>query len=151
MHEVNKPYLYKLLEQIKLSENIDVSEYISMIVGSSSIPYEVVVFINKHIPISQLTTYNAIYSKRNKSRLFRNIVKDSLSIEDKSIVLSSILNQSLISLKQDKSVDREDLINAVNVDLIMSALSSYLYDNNDKEVEDCFEMFRIIFKTLFPR
>lgn len=151
MQIVTKPYIYKLLDQIRAEKQLDVSSYVSAVVASENIPYEVIVFVNKHIPIDQLTTYNAIYNKRNNSRLFRNIVKDNLSVEDKAIVLSSILNQSLISIKHDTTLEKNYLTTAVNIKLILDALDSYMFDDNIAVIEECFEMFRTIFKTLFPR
>lgn len=151
MQQITKPYIYKMLHQISEEQSIDVGKYISMTVGCNDIPYEAIVFVNKYTPLDQLSTYNAIYEKRNKSRLFRNIVKDNLSIEDKAVVLSSILNQSLINIKHRDALPREDLVNAVNVELILNALNRYMFESYDEDVADCFEMFRIIFKTLFPK
>lgn len=151
MQSVTKPYIYKLLNQIRAEKQLDVADLVAKVVSSNQIPYEAVVFINKYIPIEQLTTYNAIYDKRNRSRLFRNIVKDDLSTADKAIVLSSILNQCLISIKKENIVDRANLMAAVNIEIILNALNSYMFAETDEEVNDCFEMFRTIFKTLYPR
>ena len=151
MQPLTKPYVYNLLDQIKEAEHIDISRYVAMLVGNDEIPYEAIVFINQHIPIERLTTYNAIYKKRNKSRLFRNIVSDKLSTEDKAVVLSSILNQCLISIKHDNNVDKQDLVASVNIELILNALHSYMFNNDESEILECFEMFRVIFKTLFPK
>lgn len=151
MQTLTKPYIYKLLNQIRAEKQLDVSAHVAKVVSSENIPYEVVVYVNKHIPLDQLTTYNAIYDKRNRSRLFRNIVKDDLSTADKAIVLSSILNQSLISVKHDATINREDLMTAVNIEIILKALNSYMFAEDSSEVDDCFDMFRTIFKTLYPR
>ena len=151
MKQITKPYLYSLLDQIHVDSNIDVSDYVSMIAGNNEIPYEAIVFINSHIPLEQFTTYNAIYDKRNNSRLFRNIVKDDLSVADKAIVLSSILNQSLISIKHDNNINKQQLISAVNIDVILNAINQYMFEGNEEIINNVFNMFRTIFKTLFPK
>lgn len=151
MQSMTKPYIYKLLNQIRAEKQLDVADLVAKVVSSEHIPYEAVVFVNKYVPLDQLTTYNAIYNKRNRSRLFRNIVKDDLSTADKAIVLSSILNQCLISIKKEDNIDRADLMTAVNIDIILNALNSYMFEETNSEVDDCFDMFRTIFKTLYPR
>lgn len=149
MRDINKSYIYECLNNLH-DRGIDVTNYIAKMVGSDFIPYEVIVFVNSHQPIEKLTTYNEIHSKRNKSPLFRNIVSKDLTIDEQAIVLSSILNQSLISLKHFKS-DSRGLIDAINAETIITALRQYLYENDDAAITDAFNMFRTIFKTLFPK
>lgn len=147
---IDKSYIYDKLNKISINENIDIAPYVEMMLGSDEIPYEVVVFVNKHIPIEKFTTYNEIYKKRNNSNLFRNLVRKNITVEEKAIVLSSLLTQTLISLKHSNS-NKEDLIDALNVSLLMNTLSSYLYDNDSDAVNNLYDMFQIIFKTLFPK
>lgn len=150
MTNVDKSYIYDKLNKIASIEEIDITPYMEMMLGSDEIPYEVVVFVNKHIPIERFTTYNEIYKKRNNSTLFRNLVRKNITVEEKAIVLSSLLTQSLISLKHSKS-NKDDLIETLNVDLLISTLSEYLYNENVEAVNELYNMFQVIFKTLFPR
>ncbi len=146
--DINKAYIYEQLNYIHTHKGIDVQPYINMMIGKNEIPYEVIVFVNKHIPIESLSTYNAIYNKRKNSPLFRNIVNPELPIEEKAIVLSSLLTQSLIGAKHAK---KENFIDSVNVEIIFKALQKYIYDNDENAVNDSFEVYQIIFQTLFPR
>ena len=150
MQDINKSYIYKQLNQIRDTYNIDVSKHITSMIGNNEIPYETLVFVNKYMPIELLTTYNKIFEKRRKSPLFRNIVKADNTVEEKAIILSSLLTQSLICKKKLGS-DESDAIDGINADIIISALHDYIYNNNDKVVIDLFETYQIIFKTLFPR
>lgn len=150
MQDINKSYIYKQLNQIRDTYNIDVSKYITSMIGNNEIPYETLVFVNKYMPIELLTTYNKIFEKRRKSPLFRNIVKKDNTVEEKAIILSSLLTQSLICKKKLGSVE-SDAVDGINADVIISALHDYIYNNNDKVVIDLFETYQIIFKTLFPK
>lgn len=150
MTNIDKSYIYDKLNKIATTEDIDISKYFDLMIGNDEIPYEVVVFVNKHIPIERFITYNEIYKKRNNSTLFRNLVRKNITVEEKAIVLSSLLTQSLISLKHC-SDNREEMIEALNVDLIISTLSEYLHNGNEDVVNKLYSVFQLIFKTLFPR
>lgn len=151
MNTINKAYIYEQLNTIHRNKHIDIQPYIDLMIGKEEIPYEVVVFINKHIPIDKLTTYNNIYEKRKKNRLFRNIVNDNLPVEERAIVLSSLLNQSLIGIKHSNKEDKNSIIDAVNIDLIFRALEKYIYENDENIINEVFDTFQLIFKTLFPK
>lgn len=146
---INKAYIYEKLDKIHKDKNIDVQNYIDLMVGKDEIPYEVVVFINKHEPIEKFATYNAIHNKRRESRLFRNIMNTTLPVEEKAIILSSLLTQSLIGIKH--SDNKEDIIDALNVDMLFKALEKYIYDEDIDAVNDTFDIYQVIFKTLFPK
>lgn len=146
---INKAYVYEKLDFIHKNNNIDVQPYIDMMVGQEEIPYKVIVFINKYIPIERFGTYNAIYNKRKNSPLFRNIVNANLPISEKAIVLSSLLTQSLIGMKH--SNNKEDIIDAINVDVLFKAIQKYIYNNDENAVDEAFDAYQIIFRTLFPK
>ena len=150
MADIDKAYIYEQLNNIHKDKNINIQPYIDMMIGKEEIPYEVIVFINRHAPIDKLLTYNNIYNKRKKSRLFRNIVNDALPIEERAIVLSSLLSQSLIGMKHVKN-DKDAIIDAMNVDIIFKALEKYIYEKDENIVNEVFEIFHIIFKTLYKK
>lgn len=150
MKEITKSYLYNKLREINQSKNIDVSNLVVKTMLSDEVPYEVIVFVNKHSPIDMFVTYNEIYKKRRNSPLFRNIVSKDNTIEEKAIILSSLLTQSFIGIKHSKE-DREAIANSINVDMIMEALNSYIYEGNTIKLEEAFDTFQVIFTTLFPK
>lgn len=151
MEQINKAYIYERLAAIQNEKHINTQPYIDMMIGQEEIPYKVVVFINRHAPIENFRTYNSIYDKRRKSPLFRNLLNANLPIEEKAIVLSSLLSQSLISMKHAKEEHKDAFIDTVNIDLIFKALSKYMYENDTNIIDETFETFHIIFKTLFAK
>jgi len=151
MSEINKAYIYEQLDIIHREKKLDTSSYISKMIGREDIPYEVIVFVNKHLPIEKFVTYNEIYNKRRNSPLFRNLVDINLPIEEQAIVLSSLLTQSLIGIKHIHSEDRSSIVDAINVDVILNALSQYIHSYNTDIITEVFRMYQTIFKTLFPK
>lgn len=151
MKQITKSEVYRILGDLKKQGN-DVSEYLSMMYGCENIPYEVIVFINNKQPLDKLVTYNQIYNKRRNSPLFRNIMKMDNTVEEKAIILSSLLTQSLIGAKHtNKDADKLEVIDALNVNTLISALSDYANSGNEDSILDTFDTYQLIFKTLFPR
>ena len=150
MNEINKAFIYEQLDIIHKEKKIDITPWVSKMVGKSEIPYEVIVFVNKHLPINKFNTYNQIYNKRRKSPLFRNIIDENLPVEEQAIVLSSLLSQSLIGIKHSKQ-EKESIIDAINADIILEALSKYIYENNTSIITEVFSVFQTIFKALFEK
>lgn len=151
MAKINKAFIYEQLNKIHEEKHIDIAPYIVQMVGNSEIPYEVIVFINKHLPISNFSTYNNIYDKRKKSPLFKNIISENLPTEEKAIVLSSLLTQSLIGVKHANIEERESILDMMNVDVLLDALARYMNTNDDAVIDEVFDMYKTIFRTLFNR
>lgn len=149
MTEINKAFIYEQLDILHREKKLDTTPYIAKMVGQDDIPYEVIVFINKHLPLEKFTTYNEIYKKRRNSRLYRNIVDDSLPVEEQAIVLSSLLSQSLIGIKHLSTESKYSVIDAINVDIIIDALARYMHEQDTSVITEVFGMFQTIFKTLF--
>lgn len=149
MNRLSKSYIYKNLNNLRKAGH-DVRPYIAKMVGKKEIPYEVIVFINKYSPIASLHTYNDIFAKRNKSPLFKNLINRDLPEEERAIVLSSLLNQSLISIKHNTE-DRDCIQDTMNVSIILDALSNYFDTGSTQAVNEVFEMFQTIFQTLFSK
>lgn len=151
MQEINKAFIYRMLNEIH-STGVDVTNYRAMLVGANDIPYELITFINKHRPIEKLRTYNEIYSKRRNSPLFRNLMKMNLPVDEKAIILSSLLTQSLIGAKHaEDDEQRDSMIDAINIEMIITSLMSYINEHDSSLVSDTFDTFQHIFRTLFPR
>lgn len=151
MKQITKSEVYRILSELKKQGN-DVTRYLSLMYGCENIPYEVIVFINNKQPLDKLVTYNQIYNKRRNSPLFRNIIKTDNTVEEKAIILSSLLTQSLIGAKHtSENTDKLEVIDALNVNTLLSALSDYANNGNDDSITDAFDTYQLIFKTLFPR
>lgn len=145
MRAITKSTAYAKLASIK-NEGIDTSRYIRLLAGEETVPYDVLVFINKHSPLDQLSVYNHIYENRRKNPLYKNIVNENASIEDKALALSSILTQTIISCK--KTSDNE-CFKVMNVDLILEALSDYTLKGSTSKLVDVSNGIRDIFKKLY--
>lgn len=148
---IDKSFIYEQLNKIHKEKHIDVAPYFALMVGKNEIPYEVVVFINKHTPIDSLSTYNKIYEKRKRSPLFKNIIDEELPIEEKAIVLSSLLTQSLIGIKHADKEFRDAILDTMNVNIILDAISQYMNDENEEIIQEVSKMYCTIFKALFNR
>lgn len=150
MKQLTKSEVYRILSELK-REGYDVSQYVTEMCGCDSIPYTVIVFINSKQPIDKLVTYNQIYNKRRNSPLFRNLMRMDNSVEEKAIILSSLLTQSLIGAKHANTDDKLEIIDALNVNTLISALSQYANEGNVQAILEAFDTYQLIFKTLFPR
>ena len=152
MSELSKSFIYSQLYRINNEKQINIDEYVSQMVGSDSIPYTVIVFVNKYYPIANLAMYNEIYNKRHrKSPIFKNLMKKNLPTAEKAIVLSSLLTQCLISIKHNNIGSNMEAIDSINVDLIIDTLYNYMTNGDNSRVDEIFEMYQIMFKTLFPK
>lgn len=153
--------LDKFLAYSKLSEiknNPDVSneanDHIKKVFNEDSLPYETIIFINKYLPLDQLSVYNRIYENRRKNPLYKNLVNEKLSVEDKAIALNSLLTQILINnkkLRESGNIKDAELFNDfMGSSEINSALGEYLCGNHSK-LEEVFDMVRETFKKLYNK
>lgn len=142
-----------LLYDIGENENINVEKYIEDINRCDCVPVNVLIFINKYRPVDQLATYNHIYNTRRKNPLYRNLVNESLPIEEKAIALSSYVTQMLIKSKELKRDGREedskDYLKISNIDIVTNALNEYANNDNEELLVRVFMMIRDVFKNIF--
>lgn len=147
---LNKQIAYQKLYQIK--EKADITEQLKKLALSETVPYDVICFINKYIPIDLLETYNHIYTNRRKNPLYKSLVNENLKAEDQAIALSSLLTQTLIHSKnlKKKGYQKESRnhLNVMNTDEIIRALESYA-NGDEKTLNKVFLMVRDVFKELF--
>lgn len=141
----------KLIEIGNSNKDVDVSKYISEMVGSDSVPFDVLVFINKYIPIPQLETYNSIYWKRRKNPLYRNMVNESLPPIDKALALSSFMTRAIITMKDLPESNRQEYADIMNIPIISEAISRYTNYGDSDTLEEVFMMVRDVFKKLYSR
>lgn len=148
MRTITKSTAYSKLKEIKES-GIDTNKYLRDLVNSDSVPYNVLIFINKYSPIEQLYTYNKIHENRRKNPLYKNIVNENAEVEDMALALSSILTQTLIHAKDLSEIYRTEYYSIMNTDLILEALSSYTINNDSKKLTEIFLGIRDVFKNLY--
>lgn len=152
MRTLDKNLAYSYLNKIK-KENVNVSQYMKMVASSEAVPYDVMVFINRYVGLPQLATYNEIYDRRRKNPLYKNLVNENLSDEDKAIALSSLLTQTFIHTKQlvkeGKQEDVKIYSEIMNMTAITEALCEYSLHNNAEKMNEIFLGIRDVFKSLF--
>lgn len=150
MRLLDKSTAYAKLLDIKQEHQIDVSKYIKEMAGNKTIPYEVVVFINKYSPLPHLEIYNRIYEKRTKNPLYKTLVNENSSTEERAIALSSLLTQIMISSKSLTNEDRMLYHNIIDTSSIIKALESYTNGDSSK-LDETFLAIRSIFKNLYKK
>ena len=148
MNAITKATAYAKLAKIK-TEGRDTSKYIRMLAKSDTVPYDVIVFINKNIRLEQFSTYNHIYENRNKNPLYKNIVNENASIEDRALALSSILTQTIIQSKKLNEDSKQDNYNIMNSGDILEALNEYIVYGNPDKVIEVSSGIRDLFKKLY--
>ena len=157
MKPITKSSAYAYLNRIKTESNgsVNISPYMHKVASNEIVPTDVLIFINKHIDLPQLYTYNEIYRRRagqNKSPLFKNIMNETLDDENKAIVMSSILTQTFIHTKQlikeNKQDDVVEYAELMNVPAITEALNDYARGNATK-LNEVFYETREVFVRLF--
>lgn len=152
MKTINKSRAYAYLNRIKNECNVNVSPYIHKVAMSETVPYDVLIFINKHIGLPQLYTYNEIYKRMGKSPLYKNLVNENLDDENQAIALSSLLTQTLIHTKQlvkeNEQEDVQEYAEIMNVRAITEALNDYVSGDSTKLNETFLEVRNVV-KTLY--
>lgn len=152
MKTINKSRAYAYLNRIKNECKVNVSPYIHKVAMSETVPYDVLIFINKHIGLPQLYTYNEIYKRMNKNPLYKNLVNENLDDENQAIALSSLLTQTLIHTKQmvkeNEQEDVQEYAELMNVRAITEALNDYVNGDSTKLNETFLEVRNVV-KTLY--
>jgi len=153
MKTINKNSAYAYLNRIKTESNgkINVSHMMHKVAENTEVPTEVLIFINRHIGLPQLFTYNEIYDRRRTSPLYKNLVNENLDDENKAIALSSLLTQTFIHSKQlvneGKRSDAIEYAEIMNVSTITEALNEYAA-GDPKKLNEVFQDVRKVFKYL---
>lgn len=148
MRSITKSTAYAKLAEIK-EEGIETSKYVRMLANSDSVPYDVLVFVNRYKPLDQLCIYNHVYENRRNNPLYKNIVNESASVEDKALAMSSLVTQTLIKCKTMDESSKQELIGIMNIDIILEALHSYMVDGNSQKLQETALGIRDVFKRLY--
>lgn len=154
MKALDKNRAYAYLNRIKTESNgeINVSRYMHKVAESNGVPTDVLIFINKHIGLPQLFTYNEIYDRRRTSPLYKNLVNENLDNENMAIALTSLLTQTFIHTRQlvreNRSEDVKEYAELMNVKAITEALNDYA-SGDPRKMNKVFLETREVFKSLF--
>jgi len=155
MKTINKTSVYAKLLDIKENKEVDTSKYVREMVGSDTVPFNVLVFINKHYPIEQLAVYNKIYESRRNNPLYKNLVNENLPIEEMAISLSSFLTHTLIkskeTIKEGREEDGFEYLNITNSEEITNALHEYAKTGETDKLVETFLSIREVFKNLYKK
>lgn len=149
MKPIDKNSIYSKLKDIKENNpevGTKVSECLKKVVSSQSVPFDVILFVNKYSPIDQFYTYNKIYENRHKNPLYKNLVNENLPVEEKAIAVSSFITQVMIRCKEEKD-DISDYCDMMNIDFVLEALRDYSHGDNTK-LDEVFYMIRDVLKAV---
>lgn len=154
MKPITKPKVYTALKYIKENFDVNTTPYINKTAENDSIPAEVIVFINKYLPIEQFYTYNKVYENRRKNPLYKNLVNENATEYEMAIALSSLVTQIMIHnkelLKESRTDDTKQFFTAMNTQSILNALKDYSIGKNEKLIET-FNSTREVFKKLYKK
>ena len=144
---------YKKLFEISKSHKINIDEEVKLIVTNESkdIPNSVLRFIHKYEPLESLSTYDHIYENRRSNKLYKSLVNENSTIQEKSVALSLLLNQCIIKMKSiSDSKKFNEYVNEMMIHQITEALNEYASGSNEK-VEEVFNNIRSKIKTLYSK
>lgn len=145
---MNKLKCYNYLSKIK-DKGISINEHLEKIVGEETVPSKTLIFINKYYPIDSLQTFEDIHDKRHKNPLYKNLVNESASVEDRAVALSSLLTRAMIRMSKMNEKSRKDYAVEMNIKDISEALIEYSYNKDSSKLNEVFDNTRLFIKELF--
>ena len=131
---------YLLLAEIN-EKGIDTSAQIKSLMSSTSIPLDVIKFLNDNRQLDLTSFYEKIRKSYNnkKSKLYINIVKEVENPQDVLTTLSSLLTQILLFTKS--ADDKQMFMRHSRAQEISQVLHNYFKDYN---LTDCVKLLRLI-------
>lgn len=147
MERLTKRAAYQKLFAIK-AQGEDISEMLKETAKNEAVPYEVIVYINKHLPLPVLETYNHIYRNRRKNPLYKSLVNESASPEEQAIALSSFVTQIMIRGKSLTEKEKSEHMETMQLKGVLRALEAFS-DGDYKTLRETFMSVRDVFKRLF--
>lgn len=147
---MNKLKCYEYLSKIKdKDQNASIKEHLEKIVGEDKVPIETMIFIDSYYPIDSIRTFKDIHDKRHKNPLYKNLVNENASVEDKAIALSSLLTRAMIRMSSIDERHRKDYSSEMKIKEISEALNSYSYSKDVSKLNKVFNNTRSVIKRLF--
>lgn len=131
---------YLLLAEIN-EKGIDTSAQIKNLMSSTSIPLDVIKFINDNRQLDLTSFYEKIRKSYNnkKSKLYINIVREVENPQEVLTTLSSLLTQILLFTKS--ADDKQMFMRHSRAQEISQVLNSYFKDYN---LTNCVKLLRLI-------
>ena len=131
---------YLLLAEIN-EKGIDTSTQIKSLMSSTSIPLDVIKFINDNRQLDLTNFYEKIRKSYNnkKSKLYINIVKEVENPQEVLTTLSSLLTQILLFTKS--ADDKQMFMRHSRAQEISQVLNNYFKDYN---LTNCVKLLRLI-------
>ena len=131
---------YLLLAEIN-EKGIDTSAQIKSLMSSTSIPLDVIKFINDNRQLDLTSFYEKIRKSYNnkKSKLYINIVKEVENPQEVLTTLSSLLTQILLFTKS--ADDKQMFMRHSRAQEISQVLNNYFKDYN---LTNCVKLLRLI-------
>lgn len=131
---------YLLLAEIN-EKGIDTSTQIKSLMSSTSIPLDVIKFINDNRQLDLTSFYEKIRKSYNnkKSKLYINIVKEVENPQEVLTTLSSLLTQILLFTKS--ADDKQMFMRHSRAQEISQVLNNYFKDYN---LTNCVKLLRLI-------
>lgn len=138
---LQKQDLILLLTDIQRTNGIDVTNQLSKVVSSNTIPLDVLKFINDNRELDLTNFYRHIRKTYNqkKSKLYKNIVSE---IEDPQDALTTLASLGLqILLYSDKAKDKQLFLKAARFAEIESCLANYA---RTYDLSTCLRLIKLI-------
>ena len=131
---------YLLLAEIN-EKGIDTSTQIKSLMSSTSIPLDVIKFINDNRQLDLSQFYENLRKNYNnkKSQLYINIVKETQDPDKLLVTLSALLTQIL--LYSNKVNDKQLFLKHSRADEISKVLTKYFIDY---DLTTCIKLLRLI-------
>lgn len=149
---MDKLHAYKLLFEIQSRNSVSVSNYTKQLASmkkNDSIPFEVLEFINRYIPLPSFETVNYLHENCKSNRLYRRLVKEDQSFDEKLLALTSFLNQCTIKLKSlSENYERKDYIDNLKLLVIVESLQKYFKNDDRDAINEAFDLIRDTVKSI---
>lgn len=149
---MDKLHAYKALFEIKSDHSVDIDQYTRQLAKmrkDESIPIEVLKFINEYKPLPSFETVNYLHENCKSNRLYRRLVNENQSTEDKVLALTSFLNQCTIKFKSlSENYERKDYIDNLKLLIIIESLQEYFKNGNENAINEAFDLVRKTVKSI---
>lgn len=118
---------YKLLMELKQKGLEDTDKYFLQLTRCTSVPLEVIKYINTHRELDVTKFYEALRKENNnrKSKLYINIMKEIDDPDELLITLSSLITKIFIFSKELKAVEKINFFKNVKLEQLESAIMLY--------------------------
>lgn len=137
---INKNDLFLLLNELK-EKGVDINGYVKELYSTSTVPLNVIKFINEHRSLDIANFYEKLRYNYNhkKSDLYINIVKE---VEDLESILTTLAAYNLQVLLYAKKIrDKETFFRNTRVEEVTKVLNTY-YKTFD--IDACSKLLSLI-------